>query len=184
GYNKHPSKTWFWIEDDWPYITYPEGFRGRKYGGFVWSSTMTFKLANVYMTNLVKCGLNNAEGQFQGISSFEDKAVKNCFTNFLKKEISILKPKVIFAVGSAVERWVKYFVKDMKYTCFVQQLPHPAARRRNDHFRAIYFWGVVRALHKAEIINTDEGCKLAKLYLDDYDLPGDRLEFIGILGSE
>ena len=168
-YHKHPSKDWYWIHRDWDsYIAYPEGFKGGVYGDFVWSAILTFKLANVYVTNLVKCGLNNAEGEFKGLASFKNETVENCYTNFLNEEISIIKPKIIFAVGSAVEWWVNYFVTN---TCFVQQLPHPAGQRRgfrDDHYKAIYFWGVVRALHKAGIINTEEGCELARLYLDKY----------------
>ena len=133
---------------------------------------MTFKLANVYVTNLVKCGLNNAEGKFKGIASFKDETIDNCYKNFLKEEISIFKPKIIFAVGSAVERWVNHLVKvDYEEDCLVQQLPHPAGQRRgfrDDHYRAIYFWSVVRALHEADIINTADGCKLAETYLENY----------------
>ena len=112
--------------------------------------------------------MNNAEGEFKGLSDFKDETIENCFLNFLKEEISILKPKVIFAVGAAVEKKVKYFVED---TYYVQQLPHPAGRRRgfrDNHYKAIYFWDIVKALHKVGIINTDEGCELAKLYLDKY----------------
>lgn len=169
GYNKHPSRDWYWIHDDQDSIAYPERFRGGEYGEFVLSTILTFKLANVYMTNLVKCGLNNAEGKFQGLSKFRPETIENCFSNFLEKEISILNPRIIFAVGSAVEDWVKHFVRD---AYDVQQLPHPAGRRRgfrDDHYKAIYFWGVARALHKAKIINTDEGCDLARLYLEKYE---------------
>ena len=168
-YKKRPSKDWYWIHKDQEDIAYPERFRGREYGGFVLSAIQTFKLANVYMTNLVKCGLNNEKGKFKGLSSYRDETITNCFSKFLEKEISILKPKVIFAMGSAVEKKVKEFVKE---TYYVQQLPHPAGRRRgfrDEHYKAIYFWGLTRALHKVGIINTDEGCELARLYLDKYD---------------
>ena len=171
GYDKQPSKTWYWIDSDWDRpIAYPEGFKGGVYGTFVWCATLTFKLANVYVTNLVKCGLNNAKGDYKNLDWFKDETVKTCYSNFLKEEIAILKPKIIFAVGSRVERKVRQFVKDL---CLVQQLPHPAAQQggglRDDHYKAIYFWGVVRALHKADIINTDECCELAKLYLENYE---------------
>ena len=154
GKNKRPSKDWYWIDRDPSFVTYPEKFKGGEYGGFVLSAITTFKLTNVYITNLVKCGLNNAEGEFKGLSDFKTETIENCFSNFLKEEISILKPKVIFAVGAAVEEKVKYFVED---TYYVQQLPHPAGRRRgfrDSHYKAIYFWGIVRALHKVGIINT------------------------------
>lgn len=168
-YNKHPSKEWYWIHCDQDEITYPERFKGGEYGGFVLSAIQTFKLANVCMTNLVKCGLNNSEGKFKGLGSYNDDTISNCYSEFLEKEISIIKPKIIFSVGAAVESWVRWFVKE---TYYIQQLPHPAGRRRgfrDEHYKAIYFWGITRALHKTNIINTDEGCKLAKLYLDEYD---------------
>ncbi len=70
-------------------------------------------------------------------------------------------------MGTDVYKEVKKFVKK---TYYVQQLPHPAGRSfRADHYKPIYFWGLTRALHKAGIINTDEGCELARLYLDKYD---------------
>ena len=168
GYDKRPSRDWYWIHEDQDFVAYPEGFRGGEYGGFVWSAILTFKLANAYITNLVKCGLNNAEGKYKGLSDFRPETVENCFSSFLKEELNLFKPRVIFAFGAAVEEWVRHFVKD---TYFVQQLPHPAGRRRgfrDDHYKAIYFWGLARALHKEGIINTEEGCELAKLYLDNY----------------
>ncbi len=172
GYNKHPSKDWYWIHPDFDFTTYtyPEGFKGGQYSKFVLSAMQTFKLANVYMTNLVKCGLNNAAGKFKRLSQgdFMDETIKNCFSSFLEQEISILKPKIIFAVSSSVESWVKRLVKD---TYYVQQLPHPAGQQRgfrDAHYKAIYFWEVARALHKTGIIDTDEVCELAKLYLNKY----------------
>ena len=127
GYNKRPSKDWYWIHRDCDDITFPEGFNRQEYG-LGWSAALTFKLAKVYMTNLVKCGLNNAEGNYQGIASFKYETVENCFTNFLKKEISLINPKIIFAVGAKSESWVNYFVRDHfdKKSFLVQQLPHPA----------------------------------------------------------
>ena len=166
GYRKRPSKEWYWIHNDWDALTYPDGFGGRDYR-LPWSVALTFKLANVYMTNLVKCGLNNEEGKFKGIDSFQYEAVENCFTNFLKKEICIINPKIIFAVGSNVEIWVNDLIErhypDKSF--FVQQLPHPAAPPfKQAHFRTIYFWHVVKALHHAKIINIDE---VIGLYLDN-----------------
>jgi len=126
------------------------------------------------MTNLVKCGLKNEIGKFKGLASYRDETIENCYSEFLKREISMLRPRIIFAVGSAVEEWVKRLVKESLY---VQQLPHPAGRRRgfkDEHYKATYFWGVVRALRRAGIIDTDEGAELAKMYLDKYDMKIDR----------
>lgn len=169
GHFKHPSKDWYWIHNDQEPVLYPNRFSGGEYGGFVLSVILTFKLSNVYITNLVKCGLNNAEGKFKGLGSYSEETIKNCLSRFLDKELFILKPKVVFAVGSAVEYWINRVIKGLYY---VQQLPHPAGRRRgfrDEHYKAIYFWGVARALHKVGIIDLNEGCELAKMYLDKYD---------------
>jgi hypothetical protein len=169
GYKKRPSRDWYWIHEDQESISYPACFKGGEYGGFVLSTILTFSLSNVYVTNLVKCGLNNTEGKFMGLGSYNEETIKRCYSQFLEKELDIIKPKIIFAVGSAVEDWVSWFVKE-KY--HVQQLPHPAGRRRgfrDEHYKAIYFWSVTRALYKVGIIDIDEGYKLARMYLDKYD---------------
>ncbi len=62
---------------------------------------------------------------------------------------------------------MKWFVKGKIY---IQQLPHPAGRSfKNEHYKAIYFWNITRALHKVGIIDTNEGKELAKMYLEEYD---------------
>lgn len=170
GYRKHPAKKWCWIQEDREAISYPVCFWGNEFGGFVLSVIQTFKLTNVYMTNLVKCGLNNDGGICKDLSSYQDETVKNCYAHYLAQEISILKPKIIFAVGSVVEAWLKWFVKP---PILVQHLPHPAGCRsglRDEQYRAVYFWGIVRTLHKTGIIDTDEGSMLARMYLDKYDI--------------
>jgi len=168
-HQKHPTKEWYWIHSDLESVEYPSCFAGGVYGAFVLSAMMTFKLANVYVTNLVKCSLNNSKGDFQGLASFRGECVKNCYENILSKELAIIQPKVVFAVGSAVEWWIRQLLND---ATFIQQLPHPAGRRRgfrDEHYKALYFWLVVRALHKAGIIESDEGSQLARTYLDKYE---------------
>jgi hypothetical protein len=169
GQRKNPSKDWYWIHTDQESVSYPEHFRGGEYGGFVLSAILTFQLANTYMTNLVKCGLNNPDGKLKGLSSYKDECIKNCYERFLFEELNILKPSVIFAVGSAVDKWVRNLVKD---SFFVQQLPHPAGRRRgfrDEHYKVLYFWLVVRALHKVGIVQLDEGKEMAELFLRNYE---------------
>ena len=168
-YQKHPTKDWYWIHEDQDSVEYPARFSGNQYGGFVLSAISTFRLANVYITNLIKCGLNNREGKFKGLAFYRGECVKNCYKTILSKELAILQPKVVFAVGSAVADWVNGFLKD---TTFVQQLPHPAGRRRgfrDEHYKALYFWLVVRALNKVGIIQSEEGSLLARTYLEKYE---------------
>lgn len=169
GYTKHPAKKWYWIHKDQNPVKYPSRFSGGEYGGFVLSAILTFKLANVYITNLVKCGLNNREGKFRGLGYYKEDCIKNCYEQVLSKELDIIKPKVVFAVGSAVADWVRKLAKNVS---FLQQLPHPAGRRRgfrDEHYKALYFWLTVRALHKTEILSTEEGSQLARTFLEQYD---------------
>ena len=169
GHTKRPSKDWYWIHGDQDAVEYPARFAGGQYGGFVLSAISTFKLANVYVTNLVKCGLNNEAGQFKGLGAYNEECVKNCYNTILSKELAIFQPKVIFAVGAAVADWLHRLPTS---NAFIQQLPHPAGRRRgfrDEHYKALYFWLVVRALHKVGIIQSDESCQLARTYLEKYE---------------
>ena len=168
-HKKHPAKDWYWIHKDQEAIFYPEMFWGGEYGGFVLSAILTFQLANTYMTNLVKCSLNNSYGSFKGLSFYKNECIENCYDKFLSKEIDIIKPSIIFAVGSAVEYWVRRFVKDSSY---VQQLPHPAGRRRgfrDEHYKVLYFWLLLRALHKVGIIQLEKVKELAEIFLRRYE---------------
>ena len=170
GFFKNPSKEWYWIHCKNNPVKYPKEFSGGKYGSFVLSALLTFRLANVYVTNLVKCGLNDDKNHFRGISHYNAACIKNCFATMLKREIDIHQPAVIFAVGSTVEWWLKQFLpKDT----FIQQLPHPAGRRRgfrDDHYKVLYFWLIVQALHKAGILKEEEISTLAKQFLNNYSL--------------
>ena len=81
----------------------------------------------------------------------------------------MLKPLVIFAVGSAVEDWLRYFLAD---SYFIQQLPHPAGRRRgfrDEHYRVLYFWLVAKALHKAGILGISECKELAETFICQFE---------------
>jgi len=168
-FKKHPAKEWYWIHEDQDPVKYPACFSGGQYGGFVLSAILTFKLANVYMTNLVKCGLNNKDGKFQGLGSYREECVRNCYEEVLSKELNIIKPKVVFAVGSAVAYWMSNLTGG---NSFIQQLPHPAGKRRgfrDEHYKALYFWLTVHALHKAGVVPVEEGSQLARTYLENYE---------------
>jgi uracil-DNA glycosylase len=113
---------------------------------------MTFRLENVYITNLVKCGLNNSDGKYKGIVDYDPNCVANCYQHFLSKEIEILKPSVVFAMGSAVHSWL---ISLLGESISIQQLPHPAGRRRgfrDEHYKVLYYWLVLARLHHAGII--------------------------------
>lgn len=165
GHSKRPAKSWYWVHDDHEQIIFPDGFKGGTYGGFVLSAIITFKLENVYITNLVKCGMNNSAGQFKGIDHFQEKCVQNCYDIFLAREIEFMNPTIIFAVGSSVESKIKYLAGESRY---IQQLPHPAGRRRgfrDEYYKVLYFWLITQSLHKTGIINTEEAKELAEMFV-------------------
>lgn len=161
GYDKRPTQKWYWIHSDKNASSYPTSFKGGQYGDFIASAINTFKLKNAYVTNLVKCGLNNDKGKYKGLDFYDTFAIENCYENFLQKEIEIIEPKVIFALSSGAEKQIKKFTKDI----YVHQLPHPAGRQRgfrNDHYRAVYFWGIIRALQKVGVLTLSDAIEYAK----------------------
>jgi hypothetical protein len=100
GEKKYPTHEWYWVHHDRKAQRFPEGFKGRSYSDFFLSAILTFRLRNAYMTNLVKCGLNSEDGKrFQGLADFNPKCIETCVAQYLTREIEILQPRVIFAMG-------------------------------------------------------------------------------------
>jgi hypothetical protein len=181
---KRPAQKWYWIIRDHPQrdvrgqvqYPYPHNFCGGLYGELILSILLTFRLNNAYVTNLVKCGMNAPDGRSPppGINAFNPGCVSNCYKQFLKKEIAILKPKVIFAFGSAVRDridglWRASPVERLNAPV-IQVLPHPARRRSgfsDEYYRVLYFWLIVRGLIRAAIINMQEAQELARVYLQN-----------------
>ena len=172
GVTKRPSKDWYWIHHDQPMRRFPEGFTGGSYGDFVLSAILTFRLSNAYATNLVKCGMNTSDGhKFRGLASFQNPCVQTCIERYLRREVQILEPRLILAIGSAVYNWLS----STRWPGIpVYQLPHPAGRRRgfkNAYFRVLYFWLVALALHDAGVIDRSEAEDLARSFVRDYREP-------------
>jgi len=164
GHKKKPSKDWYWIHNEHALCSYPDNFRGGEYGygHFVLSAVVTFRLANVYMTNLVKCSMNNMAGKFKPLNWFRPECIKNCYEKFLSHELAILQPVIVFAVGASVENYLRKFCRD-GYR--IQQLPHPAGQQRglrDEHYKVLYFWLVLKGLRDAMIVSKDEYLRLAE----------------------
>ena len=154
-YTKRPSKDWYWVHNDMDIKGYPQHFKGGTYGELVASAIFTFKLANAYMTNLIKCGLNGPEDTFKGIDCYNPLCIENCYNEFLKEEIAALKPKVIFTFGTKVYSYVKAFVGD---SVTVVGMPHPAGRRRgfkDEYYNVLYFCTMAKWLYKEKVIDKD-----------------------------
>lgn len=171
--SKRPSKDWYWIHGKKKIEEFPHEFKGGKYGTLVASIIMTFKLKNAYLTNIVKCGMNNKSGtKYEGISSFNWQCIDTCFNEILSKEISIIKPKIIFTFGSSTYNNLIYLLKDSKHEDLVSDvigLPHPAGQRRgfkNIYYQAIYFNLILKALANRDLISKENCHKLIDLYID------------------
>lgn len=167
GRAKRPTREWYWVHRDHAARGYPDSFCGGTYGDLVRSAMLTFRLGNAYVTNLVKCGLNNAAGnEFRSLATFPEGCIRSCYEKLLSREIEILQPRVAFAFGTAVYDWLRVLVDP---SVRIQQLPHPAGRRRglrDEHYEALYLWLMARALAAEGVLSTEELGKYVPLFVE------------------
>ena len=163
-YEKWPAKKWYWIHRKQTIGGYPEEYTGGKYGGFVASVIKEFELSNAYMTNLVKCGLNDPDKDaFRNTGSYNKNCVELCYAAFLSKEIAAVKPKVIFAFGANVRWWLEKLGDLGRYR--VVELPHPAKRSLpRKFFQTLYFCEIAKALVQEGIISEEFYLEKMKQY--------------------
>ena len=161
GYNKKPTNQWYWVHDKQEMFLYPSNFKGRRYGELFNSIIFTFKLQNAYLTNLVKCGMNNDVG-FMGIENYNRKCIDTCFENILSKEINIVNPKVVFCFGKKVSEhlWDLFPGSETPFT--LVELPHPASGRnglKDEFFRHLYFTRILEGLYKSGVYTLEQAEK-------------------------
>ena len=162
GFHKFPTFKWYFalFPNTLKLDEYPSHFQGKLYDNFILSIINTFKLKNAYVTDLIKCGLCK-ENDNLNIRHFQDITIKTCISNFLLKEIDLLKPKVIFAFGSDTTEIARKFVNGIP----IIQLPHPRARGlSSDYFRTIYYWKILSGLCKVGIIHHEMLSEYMKKY--------------------
>lgn len=158
GYVKKPTKDWYWVHDKQDRQSYPQEFKGGRYGSLFNSIIFTFELKNAYLTNLVKCGLNSPDNRYKGIKEYDYNCLQTCVKNILLKEIDILQPKIVFCFGSNVESYFEDLYPD-DYPFLVVGLPHPAGQRRgfkNEFYRHLYFTRILEGLFLAGIMTLSE----------------------------
>ena len=159
-YIKYPINTWYWIHREQNSLEYmkmhaDDYLKQGKYGEMVYALITNNKLANAYLTNIVKCGMNKRwkddNGEFQddylGTYWYQTKCKKLCGETNLAKEVSALvKGKdelIVFAFGNNAY----YFAKDFLQNCNnkvirniknkqLVLLPHPS-NRTNNQFRKV-----------------------------------------------
>ncbi len=157
GFNKKPTKKWYWVDDKSEKLSYPQEFKGGRYGTLFNSIIFTFKLKKAYLTNFIKCGMNSSDDKYKGIDNYADSCIKICIENYLLKEIDIINPKIIFCFGSKVEKKLLDICPDAPF--LICGLPHPARQKvgfKDEYYRHLYFTRILEGLYRAKIVDINE----------------------------
>jgi len=174
GVHKHPARKWYWVErvdpqeKEYETASFPDSFCKMVYGPFVLCAIQIFRLANAYVTNLVKCSLNNSEGKFRNLGHFREECVRNCAKEILQRELKALWPRVVFAMGAQPAYWLRRLREENLLDWAqvpVYELPHPTGRFKGGHRLVLNFWTITKALHDVGIISLDEERELLSRFL-------------------
>lgn len=145
---KSPTNTWYWIHREKPNpksIIIDDYLKQGIYGDMVYAIICKYKLANAYLTNAIKCGLNgfkNGKDDYVGSSWYSEECKNTCLKSVLSKEIDILTNGYnrlkVFAFGSNAYWLAKkcfekgmFEYKDKNIQIQLVQLPHPSSRIKN-----------------------------------------------------
>lgn len=157
---KRPSKSWYWLNssyDDKNDFFYPNFFTQGEYGKLVYSIMNTFKIANGYLTNMVKCGVgyyNDDETDVYFTTEKYNKGIiENCINKKLRSEIDALRrvtdeKVIVFAFALNTYNFLNDYLKDdiANEKINIYLLPHPANRLANDYRKYVLFGKIARAL--------------------------------------
>lgn len=156
---KRPAYNWYWIHEDWTNRFNKNEFNGAKhfgvksYGKMVASLIYQYKLANAYLTNFVKCGMNYIKYEnseriqqlFLNITNYNKDCIDTCFGNVLNKEIDALRGNnqlIIFTFGNSTYDFAKKYLND-KEKYYIRKLPHPANYHISNDYRKYILKGIV-----------------------------------------
>lgn len=154
---KRPAKEWYWIHCDhnqYEQFKTNKYLRMSEYGDMVASLIVQFKLANAYLTNVVKCGMSDAEykegaknnlteSAFKNTWSYQPQCIKTCMEKVLLREVQALRQYhddlTVFAFGGRVFELAGEFFREYGFSDRVRlyKLPHPAGRMSNDYRRYV-----------------------------------------------
>lgn len=158
SYDKCPAQKWYWLHDGYEKemcLDYPKYYRQGRYAELVASLIKTFRLRNAYMTNFVKCAMNDADGKhYLGTAYYQTKCIETCFKHILLEEIKILtncfsEKLIVFAFSQRVfDLAQEYLGKEekMKDKYTICLMPHPASRLANDYRKYVIFGKVFKTL--------------------------------------
>ncbi len=175
--NKFPAQKWYWIWDECKVLKYPDNFSQGSYGSLINSIINTFKIANGYVTNLVKCGMGEFSAKKETYTSTENynpEILKICKKEKLLKEINILRnndknmPVIIFAFGKNSYYPAQELLS--KENCKIYLLPHPANRLANDYRKLVLFTKILIGLKQNNFYdNENEYVDLLNILESDND---------------
>jgi hypothetical protein len=168
--SKYPTHQWYFLNhtDDPQKCEYPNFFHGKEYGGFFTSVLFTFKLKNMYITDLIKCGMNDdSENNFKHIHDYKPECIKNCLEHYFYEEIKLVNPKIIFCLGDITYNKIKKIEDEIKKrvkhdSIVIKELPHPRRHLSAIEFQNEYYRGIIAGLRKSDIITEQEKNDLIK----------------------
>lgn len=152
--HKRLVKTrWHWIESQYgepnEKFIFPKYFDGY---WVIYSAIRTFKMANAYVTNMVKCGMTDGKN-YLTTNVYPKGIVENCVGNFLQNELKDLcgdgtYEPIVFAFGKRTYDSIKELLNKGFPEVQPVRLPHPSpnARLSNENRQFILFGKILRTL--------------------------------------
>lgn len=200
NFEKRPTNTWYWIHNKKnppKDIVLDDYLRQGQYGDMVYALICHYHLANAYLTNVIKCGMNKTEikngksiEKYLGTNEYDDDCKRKCMTQILLNEIATLtngyyKLK-IFAFGGNAYWLSKELFQNInsldninidverlkKLKIQIVQLPHPSSRLSNSYRKYI-----VKGIMNDMLRSSDEFA-LSSLLKDGDKIDDNLLEFL------
>lgn len=183
---KKPAQKWYWtdlnesefnknVKNDPLYY-----FGKQKSYSYQFANIIKyFRLHNVYITNIVKCGLENSSGEYQNTDKYNLEILNNCENRYLKEEINAMSLemplKLVFVFGPRTKKifldsdiYKKRLGKENEF--IIIELPHPAFYFINEQFRKrLIFYGILEGLYKlkkSHVLANDEYIKHINYFRD------------------
>ena len=125
GYKKQPPVNhYYWTPNPkeiggWPKDT---DSLPHLYGPYFAYLMAKYGLKNVYITNLIKCNVIGDDKKYN-----KEEAVETCINKWLKKELEIFSPELVFCFGEHTFDYFKQYLPE--YYDITSRLYHPAARK-------------------------------------------------------
>jgi len=115
GYRKQPPVNhYYWTPNTAHWPRDKSEFKGNFYGPYFAYLMCRHQLMNVYITNAAKCKWTHGKTP--------SSILKNCVRNYLRREIELFQPRLVFCFGRAAERVFRSMVCNLQFS----YLYHPS----------------------------------------------------------